>query len=171
MAKADVLARVKQDLAVGHTYSATRRLRTLVAIHADDLELREMLADIYRQTGNLVEAGRWGFLSAEVTPAELAAFERANPHPWLRLRILGWDGDEAALPTESARQRLRSLVAAARQAGPPSTYQGPLSPALSRNRWVKGSVVPCLFVLVALLGIGSLAAIGVIRALNWILGG
>lgn len=171
MAKTDVLARVKQDLAVGHTYSATQRLRTLVAIEPDDLELREMLASVYRQTGNLVESGRWAYLTADVSPEEIAAFERANPDPWLRLRMLRWTGDDAALPTEAARQRLHALAATAQRSGPPSTYRGPLSPALQGGRWVKGSAVPCLFVLIALAAVGSLAAIGVLQALDWVLGG
>lgn len=169
MAKADVLARVKQDLALGHTYSATQRLRTLVAIQPDDLELREMLASVYRQTGNQVESGRWGFLSTDVSAAEIAAFERANPDPWLRLRMLRWSGDASALPTDAARERLRALTDAARRSGPPSTYRGPLSPDRQSRRWVRGTL-PCLFVLVTLVGIGSLAAIGMIRAINWVLG-
>jgi hypothetical protein len=44
VAKADVLARVKQDLALGHTYTATQRLRTLLAVQPNDLELRDRLA-------------------------------------------------------------------------------------------------------------------------------
>jgi hypothetical protein len=164
-----VLARVKQDLALGHTYMATQRLRTLIAIDPADFDLRDMLATVYRQTGNLAEAGRWSFLGADVSPAELAAFARANPDPWLRLRMLRWSGDESTLPVQ-ARARLRELVAAARHSGPPSAYQGPLSPAGRRRRFVRGSAVPCLFVVIALMGIGSLAAIGFLRALNWILG-
>jgi hypothetical protein len=169
VAKADVLARVKQDLALGRTYLATQRLRTLIVIDSGDLELREMLATVYRQTGNLAEAGRWGFLGTEVAAAELAAFARANPDPWLRLRMLRWSGDETILPAD-VQGRLRQLVTAAKRSGPPSAYRGPLSPARRRRRFVRGSAVPCLFVLVALVGIGSLAAIGLIRALNWVLG-
>lgn len=163
-----MLARVKQDLALGHTYTATQRLRTLVAIHPDDLELREMLATVYRQTGNLAEAGRWAFLCADISPEELLAFERANPDPWLRLRMLRWAGDASVLPTDAARARLTSLMDAARRAGPPSAYQGPLSPR--RRRFVRGTAVPCLFVLVTMVGLGSLAAIGFLRVLDWILG-
>jgi hypothetical protein len=170
VAKADVLARVKQDLAHGHTYLATQRLRTLVAIQPDDLEVRELLATVYRQTGNLAESGRWAFLTGEVTAAELAAFEHANPDPWLRLRMLRWSGDVAALPTDEIRTRLRALAEAARRAGPPSTYAGPLSPALRHRRLFRGTTVPCLFVLVVLVGLGSLATIGFLRALEWILG-
>jgi hypothetical protein len=169
VAKADVLARVKQDLALGHTYMATQRLRTLIVIAPGDLELRHMLATVYRQTGNLAEAGRWGFLTSEVTPAELAAFARANPDPWLRRRMLRWSGDDSVLPDE-ARARLSELVASARRSGPPTAYLGPLAPARRRRRFVRGSAVPCLFVLIALMGLGSLAAIGFLRALGWILG-
>lgn len=168
MAKADVLARVKQDLALGHTYTATQRLRTLVAIHPDDLELRDMLATVYRQTGNLAEAGRWAFLGTDISPEEVLAFERANPDPWLRLRMLRWSGDSATLPTESARARLAALTEAATRAGPPSAYQGPLSPR--RRRFVRGSAVPCLFVVVTMLVLGVLAAVGLLRALNWVIG-
>jgi hypothetical protein len=167
VAKADVLARIKQDLALGHTHTATQRLRTLVTIHPDDLELRQMLAGVYRQTGNLAEAGRWAFLSGDLTPAEQAAFERANPDPWLRLRMLRWSRDESAL-SAPARARLRELTNAATRTGPPTARQGPW-PA-SRRRFGRGATVPCLFVLLALAGLGSLAAIGFVRALNWVLG-
>jgi hypothetical protein len=168
VAKADVLARVKQDLALGHTYTATQRLRTLVAVEPQDLEIRRMLATVYRQTGNLVEAGRWGFLTGEVTQPELIAFERANPDPWLRLRMLRWEGEESELPDQVARERLRTLAKAAEQAGPPPGYRGPRS---RRLRPTRGSAIPCLFVLIALGGLGALAAIGLIRILTWIVNG
>ncbi|HLV59650.1 MAG TPA: DUF6584 family protein [Natronosporangium sp.] len=170
MGKAEVLARVKQDLAVGHTYPATQRLRTLIAIDPHDLELRDMLAEVYRQTGNLAEAGRWGFLTANVAPEELAAFERANPDPWLRLRMLRWTGDEADLPTEAARTRLRALVEAAARSGPPALYRGPLSPAQRPRPWLKDAGLPCLFVVVTLAVAAVLAGIGVVRAIAWLVG-
>lgn len=165
-----MLARIKQDLALGHTHTATQRLKTLVTIHPDDLELRDMLAGVYRQTGNLAESGRWAFLSSDLTPAEQAAFERANPDPWLRLRMLRWPGDESTLPTESARARLRDLIAATKRSGPPTTQHGPWPGRVSRRTFGRGSAVPCLFVFVALAGLGSLAAIGFLRALSWVLG-
>jgi hypothetical protein len=171
VAKADVLARVKQDLALGHTYTATQRLRTLIAIHPDDLELRQRLATVYRQTGNLAEAGRWAFFSNDLSHAELAAFERANPDPWLRWRMLRWDSDAANLPDEPARARLRELAAAATQAGPPSTYGGPLGGSRRRRRLADSSAIPCLFVLVVLGVLGSLAAIGLVRILTWVISG
>jgi hypothetical protein len=163
VAKADVLARVKQDLALGHTFLATQRLRTLIAIEPNDLHLRDMLASVYRQTGNEAESGRWAFLTGELTADELAAFERANPDPWLRRRMLRWNGDESVLPDHSARARLRALDAAADRTGPPSGYHG------SRKRRGHGAAIPCLFVLIALGGLGSLAAIGLVRILGWII--
>ncbi len=84
--------------------------------------------------------------------------------------MLRWAGDESVLPDEAVRARLRALVAAAERSGPPTARQGPF-PGAKRRRLTDGTAVPCLFVLIALLGLGSLAAIGVIRALNWVLGG
>jgi hypothetical protein len=170
VAKADVLARIKQDLALGHTHTATQRLRTLVTVHPDDPELREMLANVYRQTGNLSESGRWAFLGDDLSSAEQAAFERANPDPALRLRLLRWSGDETVLPSEAARERLRALVAAAERSGPPTVRQGPWAGAPSRSGFGRSPAVPCLFVLLTLAGLGSLVAIGFLRALNWIIG-
>lgn len=165
-----MLARVKQDLALGHTYTATQRLRTLVAIEPDDLQLRRMLATVYRQTGNLVESGRWGFLTDEVSEDELVAFERANPDPWLRLRMLRWDDRAPELADEAARARLAELATAAERAGPPSAYQGPLAATRRSGRFGGGSAIPCLFVVIALGGLGSLAAIGLVRIVTWIVG-
>jgi hypothetical protein len=98
VAKSEVLVRVKNDLAQGHTYLAIQRLRTLAAVDPADLEVHRMLAAVYRQTGNPVEAGRWAFLTDDLRPDELAAFERANPDPWLRLRLVDWPADPATLP-------------------------------------------------------------------------
>lgn len=170
MAKADVLARVKQDLALGHTFLATQRLRTLIAVEPDDLELRRLLATVYRQTGNLPESGRWAFLTNELTRAELAAFERANPDPWLRRRILRWNGDESLLPDDTVRRRLRALDGAASRAGPPGAYRGRVSPSRRLGRSIRSSAIPCLFVLIVLGGLGSLAAIGLIRIVTWVIG-
>jgi Family of unknown function (DUF6584) len=161
VAKSDVLARVKNDLAQGHTYVAIQRLRTLLAVDPDDLEVHQVLADVYRQTGNLVEAGRWSFLTGQPHPDELAAFERAHPDPWLRLRLIRWHGDPVLLPNAAARARLSALRRAAERAGPPDRWNRRDSAPQSR-----GTTVPCLFVAVALAVLGSLAAIGVLRAIG-----
>jgi hypothetical protein len=165
VAKADVLARVKRDLAAGQTYLATQRLRTLVASYPDDLEIYRLLASVYRQTGNLTEAGRWGFLTDEVRPAELSAFAQVHADPWARLRLLRWQGDPAALPNDEVRQRLAALLAEADASGPPEIWVGSYrAPAKSR-----GSAIPCVFTGIALLLFVALVGIGALRVLDWLL--
>jgi hypothetical protein len=161
--KPDVLARVDSDLALGHTHIATQRLRTLLAADPDDLEVRRLLAAVYRQTGNRVEAGRWSFLTDEVVPAELAAFVRANPSPWLRLRLLAWAGDPRTLPA-TTRERLLALVQEAEAAGPPPRWQ-----EIHREQSSRSSLIPCLFVLLTVGAVLALAAVGVVRISRWIL--
>jgi hypothetical protein len=164
VAKPDVLARAKQDLAQGHTFVATRRLRAYLANDPNNLEVRRVLAAIYRQTGNLVEAGRWGFLTAEVTPAELAAFERANPSPFLRLRLLHFTADPRKLPPP-ARDRLRVLEIQVDRVGPPPDWVEEERPARKPRR----NTVPCLFVVIALTVFLALAAIGIYRLVTFLI--
>ncbi len=155
---------MKDDLALGHTYRATQRLRTLLAVDPTDLEIRRLLAAVYRQTGNLVEAGRWSFLTDDVRPAELAAFTRANPSPWLRLRLLAWTRDEAGLTSHAARERLLALVEEAEQSGPPARWAGSY-----QARKPRGTVLPCIFVLLVTAAFAALAALGVWRVARAIL--
>lgn len=156
---------MKRDLAAGHTYLATQRLRTLVAAHPDDLEIYRVLASVYRLTGNLAEAGRWGFLTDEVRPEELAAFARVHADPWSRLRLLRWQGDVGALADDTVRDRLAALVEEAEKSGPPEIWVGSYrAPAKTR-----GSFFPCLFTTVALIAVGALAAVGAFRVLSWLL--
>lgn len=163
MAKADVLARVRADLAAGHTHLAIQRLRTLLATLPDDIEVRSVLAAVYRQTGNLVEAGRWGFLTAEVRPVELAAFAKANPDPWQRLRLLHYTGDPVDLPN-GATERLVELADEAQASGPPTPGAAVYRvPAKSR-----GVTWPCLFTVVVLAAVTVLAGIGVARIIAWL---
>lgn len=152
--KSEVLARVKSDLALGHTNLAIRRLRTLIATDPGDLEVRALLASVYRQTGNLVEAGRWGYLSDDLRPAELAAFERAHPSPWMRLRLLRIPDRMVGAPVAALR-RLDALVAEAERFGPPPIWDEPSAP---RRKSVV--TVPCLFVVVTLGAFGALVALG-----------
>jgi hypothetical protein len=148
---------------LGHTYVAAQRLRTLLAVEPNDIEVYRLLASVYRQTGNLVEAGRWAFLTDDLRDDELAAFEHAHPSPWLRLRLLLWSGDVDTLP-EPVRTRLLALVDEAESIGPPDRYRGRISPPETH-----GSVIPCLFVLLVLLVFGALAGLGVFRAVRFIL--
>jgi hypothetical protein len=140
-------------------------LRTLAATYPDDLDIYRLLASVYRQTGNLAEAGRWGFLTDEVRPAELEAFARVHANPWSRLRLLRWNGDPSTLSDDSVRDRLTVLVDEAEASGPPEIWAGAYR-APAKNR---GSVVPCLFTVVALTIAVVLAGIGAWRALSWIL--
>jgi hypothetical protein len=165
VAKRDVLARVKADLEHGRTHIAIQRLRTLIAINPDDLEVRETLASVYRLAGNAVEAGRWSFLADEVIPEEIAAFERANPAHWLRLRMLRFSGDPGAL-APAARDRLVHLAELAKQTGPPAIWTGPTAVEFVPRR---GITLPCLFVAVALTIFAALAAIGFYRSLLWLI--
>ncbi len=163
MAKADVLARVRADLAAGHTHMAIQRLRTLLATLSDDVEVRSLLAAVYRQTGNPVEAGRWGFLTADVRASELTAFAKANPDPWQRLRLLQFNGDPTGLP-EEATERLVQLADEAQQSGPPTQWVGTYrAPTKTRS-----ATWPCLFTAVVLVMVTALAGIGVLRIIAWL---
>jgi hypothetical protein len=163
--KPDVVARVRADLDEGYTYRATHRLRTYLANDPHQMELRELLADVYRLTGNLVEAGRWSYLAEEVHAEELAAFERANPSPWLRLRLLHFSADPAILPP-AAQDRLRVLTVQAERIGPPPIWRGPVEPDDPPER--AGNTLPCLFVVLVLIAFGALVGIGVYRAVMWV---
>ncbi len=107
MAKSNLMDRVAYDLAKGHTHPAKQRLHSLIAAHPNDLDLRRQLAEIYRQTGDLVEAGRWSYLDESADEAELAAFERAFPLA-SRRAALRWP-DDALAPTDWVRDRLAAL--------------------------------------------------------------
>jgi hypothetical protein len=109
MAKSNLMDRVAHDLAKGHTHPAKQRLHSLIAAHPNDLDLRRQLADIYRQTGDLVEAGRWSYLDESADDTEIQAFERAFP-PASRRAALRWPADALA-PTDWVRNRLASLPA------------------------------------------------------------
>lgn len=163
MAKADVLARVRADLAAGHTHMAIQRLRTLLATLSDDVEVRSLLAAVYRQTGNPVEAGRWGLLTDDVRDSELSAFTKANPDPWQRLRLLQFSGDPTGLPDEAA-ERLVQLADEAQRSGPPTQWVGAYrAPAKARSEtW------PCLFTAVVLSLTTLLAGIGAVRIIAWL---
>lgn len=108
MAKSNLMDRVANDLAKGHTHPAKQRLHSLIAEHPTDLDLRRQLADVYRQTGDLVEAGRWSYLDEGADPLEILAFERAFPSLAGRRAALRWPA-RALPPTEWVRRRLTEL--------------------------------------------------------------
>src|SRR6476619_4815365 len=88
MAKSNLMERVANDLAKGHTHPAKQRLHSLITAHPNDLDLRRQLADVYRKTGDMVEAGRWSYLEESADPMEVLAFERAYPSPASRRAAL-----------------------------------------------------------------------------------
>jgi uncharacterized protein DUF6584 len=145
-------------------YLATQRLRTLVAACPNDVEIHRRLADVYRRAGNAVEAGRWGFVTAEVSAAELAAFERAHPSAWLRLRLLGWTAGPDGIPDPAAGQRLRDLLDRAVREGPPARYGGPLYQGHAPSERF-----PCLFIAGVVLVVAVLAAVGFYRIVRFVL--
>ncbi len=108
MAKSNLMDRVANDLAKGHTHPAKQRLHSLIAAHPTDLDLRRQLAEVYRQTGDLVEAGRWSYLDESADPVEILAFERAYPSPSGRRAALRWPA-KALPPTDFSRRRLAEL--------------------------------------------------------------
>jgi hypothetical protein len=154
MGKVDVLDRVTADLACGHTTPAIRRLSSLVAAYPTDLDLRQRLAAAHRSVGNLVQAGRWGYLHADAHPAETAAFERAYPSVARRLRELRWPARGQAA-TDFARGRLAAL-GADRVTAPATRPAGRLR--LDRR------------LTLALLVSAPFAVLGAITVVQWLMG-
>lgn len=108
MGKSNLMDRVANDLAKGHTHPAKQRLHSLIAAHPTDLDLRRQLASVYRHTGDLAEAGRWSYLDESADPVEVLAFERSYPSPAARRAALRWPA-KALPPTDFVRQRLAEL--------------------------------------------------------------
>lgn len=167
MGKAQVLAKVTEDLRRGHYHPAMQRLASLTAAHPDDLELRARRAALYRQVGNVVDAGRWGFLSDDATTPEIAAFERAHPSAWRRLRLLRVNADTADHLGPVAGARLARLI---EQAG---------AEGLGRVTWTENGpepappgfwsvTFPCLVATAFGVSAVGLAVIGLVTVIRWI---
>ncbi|MEU8663385.1 DUF6584 family protein [Actinoplanes philippinensis] len=110
MAKLEVLLRVEADLERGRVRSAIQRLAGLISVYPQDLELRARLADACRRAGDLPEAGRWGFLTEDAEPHEIAAFARKNRLATDRLRLLHLHGEEPRGLGPLAQPRYADLV-------------------------------------------------------------
>lgn len=142
MTNARALARVHKDLVAGHPTAAIRRLRTMLATDPDDWAVYRLLADVCRGLGDPAEAGRWGFLTDNVTSEEIYAFEMTHPQSWIRLQLLGWSGDPARIPSNQGRARyiaLRKDVAEAtiptqRRPGSPYTASVPQGVSIPTQR-------------------------------------
>lgn len=118
MSKEETLAKVEADLALGHIHPALQRLASLTAAYPEDLEVRAKRAIVNRQIGNLTEAGRWGYLTEVVEPAEIVAFERAFPRSWNQLLALKLRGNPSSSLGPVARARLDELAERAAAEGP-----------------------------------------------------
>lgn len=154
MAKSNLMDRVANDLAKGHTHPAKQRLHSLIAAHPNDLDLRRQLAEIYRQTGDLVEAGRWSYLDEGADPVEILAFERAYPATAGRRIALRWPADALA-PTDWVRHKLAELPLAPQPSATAPRMR--LSVHLSWTRLTAAAVL-C-----------GLAIIGVYAIAEWLL--
>jgi hypothetical protein len=154
------LARVEADLARGHTHLALQRLANLTALLPDDPDYRARRGAVNRQIGNLAEAGRWGFLTEDVSPDEVAAFERAFRRPAERLRALRLQRDPGVPLGPLAAARLRDLKRQAESTGEP-TLQGPGSP-LEKVIPVLGCA-SFMIVVLAVLGLALVGLISIIR--------
>ncbi|MEV8515893.1 DUF6584 family protein [Dactylosporangium sp. NPDC051484] len=168
VAKDQVLAKVAADLRRGHTHQAMQRLASLTAAYPDDLDLRAERAALYRQVGNVGEAGRWGFLTEDATDTEIAAFEKAHPGAWMRLLVLKFNTDPADKLGPRASARLARLIEQAGQEGPAPvawTEAGPRpqSPGSWRDE------LPCLLAALVGLIVVTLAVLGLITVIRWAL--
>jgi hypothetical protein len=168
MAKEQVLAKVAADLRRGHVHPAMQRLASLTAAYPDDLALRAQRAALYRQVGNLVEAGRWGFLTEDVTVPEIGAFEKAHPGAWRRLLVLKVNADPTDRLGPVAGARFARLVEQAGQEGPaPVTWTEvgprPQFPGSWRDD------LPCLLAAVIGLTVIALAILGLVTLIRWAL--
>jgi len=163
-----VLARVEADLRRGHSHPAMQRLASLTATYPDDLDVRAARAALCRQVGNIAEAGRWGFLTEDISRAELAAFERAYPAAWARLRALRLVADPTDRIGPAARDRLTRLTtqAAGEPPGPvvwTAAGPAPADPAPpGRDAWW------ALAVVAPILMVCGLAGLGLVTALRWV---
>ena len=161
------LAKVDEDLRAGDVQMARTRLKSLVLSLPHRLEARERLADVYRLDGNLVEAGRWSYLSEHPDPAEVAAFEQAcGNNPVRIMRGLRWPGpDETAAATEHAQLRLLDVRARAEAKAGKKLEWTDRGRDIGTRGEGNASGVGCVVGIVVLI---TLVAIGVATIIDWI---
>ncbi|MFI7595820.1 DUF6584 family protein [Micromonospora sp. NPDC049359] len=165
MAKEQVLARVAADLERGHVHPAMQRLASLTAAYPDDLEVRARRAALYRQVGNVAEAGRWGFLGEDADAREVAAFEQAYGNAWRRLRALRVTADPSARLGPVAGARFARLLEQAGRYGPVTwTDEGPRPDEPSS--WRDG--LGCLVAAVIGVVLVALCVVGLATVLRWV---
>ena len=164
MPKDEVLARADADLARGLIHPAMQRLASLTAAYPDDLNIRARRAALNRQVGNLAEAGRWGYLTEDVTADEIAAFERAQRSGWARLSMLRLRSDPTQHLGPSARQRFVTLVEQASADGRGSVSWTDAGPRPETRR----DGVPCLIAVLVGMALAGLVIVGLVTVVQWI---
>jgi hypothetical protein len=180
MAKPDVLAKVDADLDRGHTHLAAQRLNSLIAEDPYDLGLRSRLAAVHRRTGNFAEAGRWGYLTEDVTEAEITAFAKAyyrSASDQLRALTLRGETPRGLGPLAEARlaaltDRAASLPSAPASWSAPAPAASPTVSPPSRKPSEPespSSVVDAVTGSVIFLILAAFTVIGVVTVARWIL--
>lgn len=160
------LAKVDEDLRCGDVQMARTRLESLVASLPRELVVRERLAELCRQEGDLVEAGRWSYLADARVPAEVEAFERAcGGDPVRIMRALRWRGRQEAARSDTARERLADVRRRAEaKAGTELAWED-----TGREAEPGGGVdwfgLGCLLVVVLVIG---LAVVGAWTVVTWV---
>ncbi|GIF63619.1 hypothetical protein Ais01nite_16540 [Asanoa ishikariensis] len=168
MAKEDVLAKVEADLRRGHSHPAMQRLSSLTAAYPDDLDVRAARAALCRQVGNLTEAGRWGFLTEDTGEQEIAAFERAYPVAWTRLRALRLIADPMDRLGPVAKARLSRLTAQAADEPPGPVLWTASGPAPHDPAAPRRDAVWALAIAAALIAVCGLAGLGLVTLVRWV---
>ena len=155
---------------------ARQRLRGLVGSFPHRLDLRERLAQVYRDLGDPAQAGRWSYLDQNRVEEEQAAFKARYANDSLRIMaVLAWRGSENHAPTDEARERLRALRAAAeRKTGTSVSWERPRWAATehaSTEARISDFALGCALVCAVVLGvIGALAAVinGIHVVVGWL---
>lgn len=168
------LLKVEADLAAGDTAKARQRLTSLFAAFPGRLDVREHLARVCRLQGDLVQAGRWSYLSEERIDAKVARFEKATRNPIDRMRALQWPSGPEQAPTAVARLRLATLLEQARAQTRDrglryENLAGPSwrPPRTTRER-VSGAAAMAVLVAVLLLFVVGVVN-GAVTVLSWLL--
>jgi ferric-dicitrate binding protein FerR (iron transport regulator) len=109
------------DLAAGNDHLARARLKGLLSTYPSDGEIRAALAAAYRAYGDVIQAGRWRYLtrpSSGQDEVERAAFEKWSRDAVSRLALLRWPaGADAVLDADGQAIliELRAAVTAQRR--------------------------------------------------------
>lgn len=99
-------ARAAADIARGDAGMAVRRLGSLRQAFPDDLGVRRALRDACRASNNLAEAGRWGYVLADATAAEIDAFVASRGgNPAQIVNAIAWPTRSTGHPLVDARLR------------------------------------------------------------------